>query len=64
MITNDKQYKVTKEQVEKFQREIDNFNAQEKAGVNPILIRSEESALESQKQTLLQEIQDYENKRR
>ncbi|MYJ94299.1 MAG: hypothetical protein F4053_01490 [Proteobacteria bacterium] len=62
MITNDRQYKTTREKAADFARVIEEFNANshERTVVHPKLLRAELKAMESQLAALRDEIDQYE----
>ncbi len=62
MITNERQYKITRANAEKFKAAIDGFDVaeREKAGIHPTFIEAELSGLNSQLVDLEEEIRAYE----
>jgi len=64
MIKNKEQYELTKKQAEKFKQAISNFSTHQrkKKKVDPKLIKAELAGLESMYETLLNEMQEYENR--
>ena len=61
MISNERQYKITKTQAEMFSRAVQ--DATVRSGVDPLLQKLERDALRSQLQDLEQEIREYESLR-
>jgi DNA-binding XRE family transcriptional regulator len=61
MISNERQYRVTKAQAEKFSRALQ--EAIERSGVDPLLQKLENDALQSQLHDLEQELREYERLR-
>lgn len=63
MITNDRQYKITKSQIDNFQQslaELD-FSANTAKDIHPQLFEIQKTAIESQLSELIKEVQEYEN---
>jgi transcriptional regulator with XRE-family HTH domain len=61
MITNERQYKITRTEAEKFRKAIAGMaNADAREGVHPRLLQAEREALESQLEDLRTELADYE----
>ncbi|MBS1790118.1 MAG: helix-turn-helix transcriptional regulator [Acidobacteria bacterium] len=63
MITNARQYRITKAQAEKFRQALEEFDyrpSAHAADVHPRLIRAQREAIASQLETLEQEIEEYE----
>lgn len=62
MITNERQYRITKAEAAKFEQAIQAFdeNALRAEGQPPVLVQAQRDALESQHQSLLDELADYE----
>jgi transcriptional regulator with XRE-family HTH domain len=61
MITNERQYKITRTELEKFRKAIAGMaNAPAREGVHPRLVQAEREALESQLEDLRMELADYE----
>ena len=62
MITNERQYKITRTEAEKFRRTIAEMKAgpAERDGIHPRLVQAEREALESQLDDLASEIAEYE----
>lgn len=63
MITNARQYRITKAQAEKFRQALEEFNdspSAHAADVHPRLIRAQREAIASQLETLEQEVEEYE----
>lgn len=62
MITNERQYKVSRTQAAKFEQAIKEFNelALIKEGLHPVLVSAQRNALESQFKELRAQIRDYE----
>jgi len=63
MITNDRQYKIAKSQLQKFQQSIDDFDLHgiNDENVHPLLIEGYRAALVSQVKSLLNSIEEYEH---
>jgi ribosome-binding protein aMBF1 (putative translation factor) len=63
VITNERQYKITKSQIIKFRNALENMTSSttEHADVHPRLIRAEREAMESQLSDLETEVADYES---
>jgi HTH-type transcriptional regulator / antitoxin HigA len=63
MITNDRQYKITKTQVAKFQQAVDQFDEEsnEFKNVHPKLIHAQKLALENQLKALNASVKEYED---
>ena len=60
MITNERQYNITRVQADRFQHAVDEFNTHPRDGVHPLLVKAERDALESQLEDLRAEIDEYE----
>ena len=62
MITNERQYRITRKQAADFGRAIDEFDATsaERTDVHPRLLRAEREAMESQLADLRDELEEYE----
>lgn len=62
MIKNERQYTITRSQADKFTQALKHFNELSliKEGFDPILIKAQRSALESQLRTLTSELENYE----
>ena len=65
MITNERQYGITKKKVERFARALEEFEAKagERADVSPRLIRAERDGMEAQLAVLRKEVEEYERVR-
>ena len=63
MITNERQYRITRNKEGRFARELQEFDAKadERAGVHPRLVRAEREAMEAQLAILRQEVEEYEH---
>lgn len=61
MIRNERQYRITKAEAEKFQKTLSNWSPQPAAGVDPIIHNAEKAALESQLGELQRDIEEYED---
>ena len=63
MIKNERQYRITKAQAERFSNALDRFRESggEISGVHPLLIKAQEDALESQFADLQDELRQYES---
>lgn len=59
MITNERQYRITRAQALRFQRALDEFDGRARPGVDPRLIVAERDAMASQLAELLAELQEY-----
>ena len=65
MITNERQYKITRTEAEKFRKAIAGMaNADAREGVHPRLLQAEREAMESQLEDLRTELADYEQRLR
>ena len=60
MITNERQYRITRANAEKFQKVLDAFGQDAQEGVHPRLVQAQREALESQLKDLTAEIAAYE----
>ena len=60
MIENEQQYRITRSWVERFRREIAEFDDSPRAGEHPRLVAACRAALESHLSRLLAEIEEYE----
>ena len=62
MITNERQYRITRNKAKRFSRAIKEFdaNAHERSDVHPRLVQAERDALESQLADLREELAEYE----
>jgi transcriptional regulator with XRE-family HTH domain len=62
MISNERQYRITKAEADKFRRTLDALKAQgdSREGVHPLLVKAERDALQSQLDDLLAELAEYE----
>ncbi len=58
MIKNERQYKITKNEIKKFQDSLDNFV--ENKDTHPLLLQAQKSAIEYQLETLEEEVLEYE----
>lgn len=65
MITNERQYRITKSEIRNFEKAISSFEAESvaRSDVHPRLLQAEREALESQLQDLLDEVLEYEKLR-
>jgi len=63
MITNDRQYKITKLQIENFQTSLDSFSivTADARNTHPKILKAHKSAIESQLNDLLEEVRQYED---
>lgn len=63
MITNDRQYKIAKSQVENFQHSLDSLvlNTNTNENIHPRLFELQKNAIESQLQDLVSDVQEYED---
>lgn len=59
MITNERQYRITRAQALRFQRALDEFDGRARPGVDPRLIVAERDAMASQLADLRGELQEY-----
>ncbi|HEY1980529.1 MAG TPA: helix-turn-helix transcriptional regulator [Xanthobacteraceae bacterium] len=62
MITNERQYRITKAEADRFRQTLNELTAQgdQREGVHPILVRAERDALRSQLEDLMAEVREYE----
>ena len=62
MITNERQYRITKRKAERFVQALDEFNEKERerADLSQRLIQAERKGIEAQLTSLLEEIEEYE----
>ncbi len=62
MITNERQYGITRNQAKNFARALEEFDAEapKRAGVHPSLVQAEREAIASQLASLRGEIEEYE----
>lgn len=60
MITNERQYKITRAQADRFLRALDEFDDRPREGVHSLLVKAERDALVSQLADLRAEIKEYE----
>lgn len=60
MITNERQYRITRANAEKFQKALEAFGHESQEGVHPRLVQAQREALESQLKDLTTEIAAYE----
>ncbi|MCI0696093.1 helix-turn-helix transcriptional regulator [candidate division KSB1 bacterium] len=60
MIKNDRQYKITKAQAEKFARALRNISRASVQGIHPALAKAQLEATKSQYEELQQELKEYE----
>src|SRR5260221_14562884 len=65
MITNERQYKITKSEADRFKIALRNFKEIElvKQGVDPVIIAAQRSSLEQQLKDIESQIRDYEQLR-
>ena len=63
MIKNERQYRITKSEADKFRASLEGWSPNPPAGVDPIIHAAQKSALESQLQDLKREVAEYENLR-
>ena len=63
MITDERQYRITQAQVQRFQQALDEFDERLRPDVDTRLVIAERDALESQLASLRAELQDYESLR-
>jgi transcriptional regulator with XRE-family HTH domain len=63
MIKNERQYRITKAEAEKFQGCLDGWELISPTGIDPIIHAAQKSALESQLQDLLRSVYEYETLR-
>lgn len=59
MIKNERQYRISKAQAEKFERAIAEMTASRKADVHPVLYKAQIDAMKSQRTDLHHEIEEY-----
>ncbi len=62
MITNDRQYKIVKSQIQDFTLALDEFNSAQKnaENIHPIIIEAQKNALISKLNDLVNEVDEYE----
>jgi transcriptional regulator with XRE-family HTH domain len=60
MIKNERQYRITKAEAEKFGDSLKNWNPTPPEGIDPVIHAAQKSALESQLQDLRREVAEYE----
>jgi Helix-turn-helix len=60
MIQNERQYRVTRAQAERFERALQDFRAGTGVATDPLIARAQEEALAGQLEDLLNEIREYE----
>ena len=62
MITNERQYRITRNKVKSFERALAEFdaNAPQRAEVHPRLVQAEREAMEAQLASLREELEEYE----
>ena len=65
MITNERQYRITRKKAREFARTIEEFDtgSQDRADVHPKLVQAEREAMESQLTDLREELEEYDNLR-
>ena len=65
MITNERQYRITRNKAKRFVGALEEFEAKagERTGVHPRLIRAEREAMEAQLAALREEVEEYEKVR-
>lgn len=63
MITNDRQLKITKAQIENFQESLDNFSTDsvEMENIHPKILEAQKSAISFKLRELMQEVKEYED---
>lgn len=63
MITNERQYRITRKRANGFQRALEEFeaDASQRADVHPRLVQAEREAMESQLESLRGELEEYEH---
>ena len=63
MITNERQYRITRNKAKSFERSLEEFDAgsPKRAGVHPKLVQAERDALVSQLASLREELEEYEH---
>jgi ribosome-binding protein aMBF1 (putative translation factor) len=59
MIKNDRQFRITKAQAERFEKALKEAAASPKRAVHPVLLKAETDALKSQLSDLRRELEDY-----
>lgn len=62
MIRNERQYIITKAQVKKFKKALDEFNKQ-KASAHPVLVKAQKDAIKSELAVLESQVKEYEKLR-
>jgi hypothetical protein len=63
MIKNEREYRITKSQAEKFRRALLDFTAQDHSSIHPRLRKAQEDALRSQWEELQDQLKQYESLR-
>src|SRR3954463_5860186 len=63
MIKNERQYRITKAEAEKFQGSLEGWDPTPPDGIDPVVHAAQKSALESQLGDLKRDVADYENLR-
>jgi ribosome-binding protein aMBF1 (putative translation factor) len=64
MIKNERQYRITKREAERFEQTLERFSAERHKGIHPKLVKAQRAAIESQIASLRAEISEYETLRR
>jgi transcriptional regulator with XRE-family HTH domain len=60
MIKNERQYRITKAEAEKFQGSLEGWNTTPPVGIDPVIHAAQKSALESQLEDLRRDVDEYE----
>ena len=63
MIADERQYRITQAQVQRFQKTLDEFDEHLRPDVDPRMVAAERDALASQLASLRAELQDYDSLR-
>jgi hypothetical protein len=62
MIGNEQQYRVTQDQIGKFELAIEEFDVEKECGVHPLLRKAQKNAMQSQLSSLRDEVEEYDRK--
>lgn len=64
MIKNERQYRITRREAEKFEQSLEQFKQEKHKSIHPKLVKAQQEAIESQLASLRVEINEYETLRR
>lgn len=64
MIKNERQYRITRKEAEKFEQSLERFSREKHKSIHPKLVKAQREAIESQLASLRVEIKEYEALRR